>query len=439
MIESKEGRSGKGISVGIIGAGPAGSFTALNFFRFSRDAGIPCKVTLFDRKDFHAVGPRGCNMCAGAIGYVTYEKIRSLGLSLDDRVVRRIADGYVFHGMRNEAKIFHPERVGIYTVFRGGGPVLSQEVPYMSFDRFLLDECIKRGAVFINDRVMEIEACGRGGGPPYSVKIEGGWEESFDFLVGAFGVNTTISRKFLPRYEPPETWHTCQAEVAVDPVYIRRVMGNLIHVFSTVSRKIRFLAITPKDRYLTITAIGEHVKIGYLKEELENNPVIRKFMPSEYEILCHCHPQMPVGCARNPVEWGAAVVGDAFTSRYLKDGIGSAFETARRLASTVIERGAYKDVLEKYYVAPCVKKIHRDNRYGKVLFDLYERILRRRFLSDMYIRGVKREGEDASLEGAHLTRILWGIFAGDQPYSEIMRDVLRAKTMLNFLRMLVIS
>ncbi|RMG61030.1 MAG: hypothetical protein D6713_01240 [Deltaproteobacteria bacterium] len=429
---------GKTFNVGIIGAGPAGTFTALNFLRLAREKGVPIRVVLFDRKEFHAVGPRGCNMCAGAIGYLTYEKIRSIGLSLDERVVRRIADGYVFHGMKNEARIYHPQRTGIYTVFRGGGPVMMTSPSYQSFDRFLLDECLKMGAQFVNARVTAIEREDGEFPPRYTVVVEGGQRESFNFLVGAFGVNTTISRKFLPAYQPPRTWHTCQAEIEVPSGYIERVMGNMIHLFSTLDRKIRFLAVTPKDRFLTITAIGEHVKIAYLREELRANPVVRRFLPADYEILCHCHPQTPVGCARNPVTQAAAVVGDAFTARYLKNGIDSAFDTAMTLVNAVFSGGISKAALEKLYVRPSVEKIHRDNRFGKILFQVYERILRKRALSEAYIRGVKKEGEDASREDATLTRVLWGIFAGDQPYSEIMREALNPKTVLNFLKMLVI-
>lgn len=425
--------------IGVIGAGPAGTFFAIHIDNLARKLNKKLSITLFDRKVFDLFGPRGCNMCAGAIGYITYDKIRDAGISLQDTAVRRIADGYVIHGKRRNAHIIHPERKGIYTVFRGGGPLLEEEVRYKSFDQVLLDQCIERGMVFINERVKDVEVLGTGRGRLFIVETHDGKKEEFDILVGAFGVNSPISNYLIPEYTPPKTWHTCQAEIKVDPDYIPRVLGNMIHIFSTEDRRIRFIAITPKDEFLTISAIGEYVKIAYLREELEKNERLKAFLPEKYELICHCHPQAPVGCAVNAFDDGVAVIGDAFVSRFLKNGIESAYETSRILAEAIVRYGSERDILDEYFARKCIDAYHADNRWGKLLFEIYERILRRGFLSDIYIGCVQKEGEDASAPYARLTRILWGVFAGDQPYREIIQEAFTFSTLYSLAKYILRS
>src|SRR4030066_944605 len=128
----------EGGTVGVIGAGPAGTFFALHFLTLLKESGRAARVTLFDRKTFECSGPSGCNMCAGAIGGEMVNKIKLLGLTLDERVIRRIADGYEIHGRDISVNVVNPQRGEIYTVFRGGGPVESPG-GRRSFAQFLLE------------------------------------------------------------------------------------------------------------------------------------------------------------------------------------------------------------------------------------------------------------------------------------------------------------
>jgi hypothetical protein len=90
--------------------------------------------------------------------------------------------------------------------------------------------------------------------------------------------------------------------------------------------------------------------------------------------------------------------------------------------------GRGRDALEKFFHEKCREFYHEDNRWGKILFEIYARILRRGFLSDIYIGCVKKEGEDASVQSSRLTRLLWGLFAGDQPYKEIIQEAFTLST-----------
>ncbi len=403
-----------GAEIGVIGAGPAGTFFALHLLRILRESGRNAAVTLFDRKEFDRSGPSGCNMCAGAIGDPMVKKLRSLGLTLDERVVRRIADGYEIHGRGISVNIVNPLRGSIYTVFRGGGPVASA-TGRKSFDRFLLDAAIAEGAEFLPETVDTI------------ARIPGGFRigtgdrktRTFEFLVGAFGVNSGIAKKLPIGYRPPQTWHTVQAELPADNEFIERRLSNRIHIVPAMGRTIRFLAITPKDSFLTLTGIGEYVRIADLERERKENPILSALLPAGSSVLCHCHPNVPVGTARNPVSDRLAIVGDAFISRYLKNGIESSHDTARILAEGIVRFGTSKDSLKRHFFRPCIRQFRYDNVWGKALFGIYERVLRKGRLSDAYFRCVTGDTADDKGSQAH---ILWSVFAGDAPYRDIARE-----------------
>jgi flavin-dependent dehydrogenase len=403
-----------GAAIGVIGAGPAGTFFALHLLRMLEDFGRSAGITLFDRKTFDASGPSGCNMCAGAIGDSMVRKLESLGLPLDERVVRRIADGYEIHGTNVSVNVVNPERGSIYTVFRGGGPVATSE-ERKSFDQFLLDAAIARGAQFYHERVETIQRTPDG----FRVRTGDGAARDFDFLVGAFGVNAVITKTLVPEYIPPTTWHTVQGELPVDNKFIVDRLRNRIHIVSARGKEIRFLAITPKDDFLTLTGIGEHVRIRDLERERAENPILSGLLPPDTKVLCHCHPKVPVGIARNPFSERVAIVGDAFISRYLKNGIESSYDTSRILAEGILRFGVSENALRDHFYRPCIRQFRYDNAWGKALFGIYETVLRKGRISDAYFK--RAIGGMAGEKGSQ-AHILWSVFAGDAPYREIARE-----------------
>jgi len=417
-----------GSSIGVIGSGPAGTFFALHLLSLQRERGRSVRITLIDRKTFDCAGPAGCNMCAGAIGTAMVNKLERLGLPIDPRVIRRIADGYEIHGMDVSVNVVNPDRGAIYTVFRGGGPIDSS-MARNSFDQYLLDSAVERGATFLHERVERIERVPGG----FRLGFPGRHSRTFDFLVGAFGVNTEIARKLDIRYVPPRTWHTVQAEIPTDNERIVGTLRNRIHILPAVDRRIRFLAITPKDDFLTVTGIGKHVRIRDLRREMRENRGLSTLLPPDARILCHCHPQVPVGTARHPFADRIAIIGDAFVSRYLKNGIESAHDTARILAEAVLDHGVSEPELRRHFYRPCIRRFRYDNRWGRVLFGIYEAVLRKSRFSDAYLRGV--EGGVAGMQGAQ-ARILWSVFAGDAPYREIAREAFAPRAMLDLLKSL---
>src|SRR3972149_44414 len=416
-------------SVGVSGAAPAGPFFTLLLLSLLRAKGRTASVTLIDRKTFSHSGPSGCNMCAGAIGPAMVRKIGDFSLSLDARVIRRIADGYEIHGRDVSVTVRHPERREIYTVFRGGGPVFSKEET-KSFDQFLLDAAVARWAEFLHGRVESIEKTHTG----YRLAFPGGAKRNFDFLVGAFGVNTSLSWKLPFDYRPPKTWHTVQTEIPAGNEFIEQRLRNRIHIIPAWGKAIRFLAITPKDNFLTLTGIGEHVKIADLEAERSRNHALASLLPSGAKVLCHCHPQLPIGVAERPFSDRMAIIGDAFISRHLKNGIESSHDTAGILARAITAEGISEPALRDHFYRPCLRLFGYAKVWGRALFGIYESVLRKGRLSDAYLRSVNRESAEARFTQA---RILWAVFAGDAPYREIARDAFAPRPLWKLARNLL--
>jgi len=419
---------GKNPKIAIIGGGPAGAFFAHFMLSMGHDAGINPDITIFDRKSFLDSGPKGCNMCAGAIGHHLVERLRREGIPMPQHVIRQEVEGYVLHA--GGAKVFlRQDERPIYTVFRGGSPdPTSGEI--MSFDQFLLDHAISIGARFVKEDVSEV-VWPDSASEKAIVTTKGGVAHEADLIVGAFGVNTDLHSKFMSDSRPPHTWVACQAEMPVDPEFSKHALGNNIHVFALGNREVRFLALTPKGNFITFSAIGPWVKMAYLEEILHRHE-LQPYLPDNWKITCHCHPHFPVTAARKPYRDRGLLVGDACRARYLKNGIESAYFTALFAAKTCVNSGIGDDDLAQYHRL-CKERFAIDNFCGKALFSIHNAVAGRRRLARAYLLTAELERIIKRRERQTLANSLWSMFTGDEPYKTILMNLLRPKMQLRLL------
>jgi flavin-dependent dehydrogenase len=303
-----------GANIAVIGGGPAGSFFAILALKIAREMGKDINILIFDCKHFSDHGPRGCNMCAGVIQDSLIKKLEGIGITLPSDIRRADIEGYAFHLKGLSACIKKDPSTSIYSVFRGAGPYRWSMIPMrkVSFDQYLLDHAIKEGVKFRYERVSGIEFP-KMDGNKVSVICKGKNNNKVyeaDFVVGAFGVNTILIKKLPFGYQPPKMWISCQAEIEMERDHLREKCSNMIHIFFTRSPKIKYLAITPKGDNATITAIGKNVSLNDLQNEIINSE-ISKYLPSNWEFTCHCHPKLPVTPSRQPYTDRCVVIGDA--------------------------------------------------------------------------------------------------------------------------------
>lgn len=401
----------------IIGGGPAGCFFALHAMNLMKKHGISLNLKILEQRDFTTTGPKGCNMCAGIIGGRVVDEIAKLGIELDRKVIREDVEGFRVFVDRMSAEVQKREGDRVFTVFRNQGPLgVSKNEEIIGFDSFILDNTIKKGVSFEKATVLQVILEKNGEEDTVIYRKSDGTEqyEKAGLVVVACGVNTALTRMFEFGYKPPDYWHTCQAEIELEkPEGVQK----FIHIFSRKKSPFLFTALTPKGRYMTVTGIGRWVKFNDLLYEMEMLS-IKKLFPGELKVTCHCHPRIPVSTAKKPYHDRLVMVGDACVSRYLKNGIESAYFTSLWAVETAIEHGVDKDSFERFYKQRYHNFFTVDNRYGKVMFIIHRLLSSNTLISKSSIKILKEEASQ-KMTKYWLSDILWHMFAGDKPYRRI--------------------
>ena len=417
-----------GSQIAIIGGGPAGCFFAHFASRIAREKGIDVNITIFEGKDFCQKGPRGCNMCTGVISEKLYGELKDHDILLPDECIQGEIEGYYLQTQDERIEIPNPRPSAekkIVTVYRGGGPMFSQEENDISFDNFLLRHVKNMGTKICSEIVKDVIL------PSNSreqAKIIFGKEDSrkelaADLVVGAFGLNTGMLEKIRRLdfgYVPPHTIRACQAEIYIGDKDNHRYLNNKIYVFSLGLKSIMYASLTPRGNYITVTLIGKtDLNKTHLLEFL-SHPVVRHTFPEGWKIpksYCICFPKINVTQAKQPFTDRLVIVGSAAVSRYFRNGIESAFVTSKIAANSIFESGVSKKALLRGYHKPVRKLFGTDSYYGRKIFGLNHYITSRRQISSSYLALIKSAKDSPTVKKQF--EVLWNMFTGCMPYKKV--------------------
>lgn len=426
-----------GSRVAIIGGGPAGSFFAYFLHKYSIEKDLELEVTIFDGKNFLLKGPKGCNLCAGVVSENLNLHLKAEGIHLpEDRIIHRI-DGYCLHH-KNEQLFLTGEGEKtdrIATVFRGNGPRYSKFSGNISFDDFLLTLAQDYGAAVQHFPVQDITLPEQAEQP---VQIHFGpadkvRKQEFDLVVGAFGVHSQLADKVTNLgfgYSPPATLRTFQAEVLIDREKMAQDFGNFIHVYMPRSKIIRYVTAIPKGDFLSLSFVGRQDMNPQKLPEFFDFARAQN-IPAGQTPQCTCFPRIVVSAVRKPYTHKLVMIGDASCTRYYKNGIESAFITAKLAARAAVFHGIDAQSFAVHYLRPARHTIIRDNRYGRLLFflnDVISNIPPLRKANFVLAGKTKRAGTTRILRS-----ILWNMFTGNLSYREIFKKALSPKLQLALL------
>ncbi len=424
---SKHEHLGDEDTVAVIGGGPAGSFFSILALMEARKRGARLNVVLFDGKNFLHEGPRGCNMCAGVISRDLLEEFERLGLQIPrDRVQRRI-DRYVFHTINGSHGVSAPpEKGALPVVFRGNGPRFSGGVGRISFDDYLLDQAVQNGVTVVPSFVQDINLPGPSMERPI-VRWSGG-SLSADLLVVASGVSTQFARKLEFRgigYRPPRCVRAFQAELDLGEHNLEKHFGNSIHVFSIGLKDIRFAAIIPKSRFATVSLVGDRNLDKRHLISFLSSPIVTSLLPAGWRLperFCFCRPSLPISGGKGFFGDRLLIIGDAAMSRHYKNGIESAFRTARIAATAIFKEGLSAKALRRTYAVPVIKRFRAENLYARILFALNDYVSPRRFWVNAHLYYVLRRPECRTARSIFF--LTWNLFTGQASYRRILRTAL---------------
>ncbi len=437
-----------GSKIVVVGGGPAGSFFAYFALKKARQKGIKVDITIFEGKNFCQCGPRGCNMCPGVISEKLYGELKENDLLPPDRCIQKEVKGYYFHTHDGCVEVKNPKPSAdrkILTVFRGDGPMFSQDSERRSFDNFLLRRAESMGANVSSDIVSNIIFPSN---KKEQVKVyfgkKGSWRVmNADLVVGAFGLNTGMVEKVRGLgigYIPPRTVRACQAEIYVGNRNESKYQYSMVHVFSLGIKPITYSSLTPRGDYMTVTLVGKtDLNKDHLIEFLKH-PIVRRVFPEEGWRLpknyCVCFPKINISQARHPFADRFVVIGSAGISRYYKHGIESSFASSRIAANCIFESGVSENAFRKSFYKPVVEAFGSDNLYGRWVFGLNDYITSRRRISAGYFSFLK---SDKKLPVAKIQlQFLWNMFTGSIPFKKLFIKVFDPALQLRLLPVTVI-
>jgi flavin-dependent dehydrogenase len=408
-----------GSRVGVIGGGPAGSLFSYFLLLMADRIGISLNVDIYEPRDFTQPAPGGCNMCGGIVSESMVQLLSTEGIALPPTVVQRGIDSYVLHTDVGTVRIDTPRsEKRIAAVHRGGGPRGITGRRWESFDAYLLDLAVARGATVLRDRVEEIE---RENGLP-RLRTKGETRATYDLIAGAVGVNSATIRIFEKLgvgYRPPGTAKTFIGELFLGQETIRAYLGDSMHVFLLDLPRLEFAALIPKGDYVTACLLGKEIDAG-LVERFFQAPEVKKCFPPGWSLpkdYCRCYPAINVVGATQPYADRLVFVGDSGVSRLYKDGIGGAYRTAKAAAKTAIFHGVSTEDFRKHYLPVC-RALSSDNTIGKMVFKVTRLIQNVRFVRRGVLRMTNREQQGKNVH-RRMSGVLWDTFTGSASYRDV--------------------
>ncbi len=427
-----------GSRIGVVGGGPAGAFFSYFLLRMAREIDVDVHVDIYEPRDFSQPGPAGCNMCGGIVSESLVQALIAEGIDLGPAVIQRTINSYTLHMDVGNVRIETPRlEKRIASVHRGGGPRYLTQAQGSGLDGYLLEMAVSCGANHIRRRGTAIAF--RKGRPCVQTSET---EAEYDLLVGAVGVNSSALKLFEDAglsYKSPRVSKTYICEFCFGRDLIRRELGYSMHVFLLNIPRVEFAALIPKGDYVTLCVLGHNLGRSSIAEFV-NSREVRECLPPNWDPpadFCHCAPRIAMSSAVRPFGDRFVLVGDCGTTRLYKDGIGSAYRTAKAAARTVVFHGFAESDFRRHYWQVC-KKISRDNALGKIVFAVTRHMQKYRFARRGIWRMVSTE-QRISGASAHMSTVLWDTFTGSAPYSSVLRRVLNPAFIARFLWELGIS
>jgi hypothetical protein len=196
-----------------------------------------------------------------------------------------------------------------------------------------------------------------------------------------------------------------------------------MHVFLLDVPRLGFAAMIPKGEFVTLCLLGDDLD-DQLVESVISAPEVQRCFPglAVPAMACHCYPHINVEAAVRPFADRMVWVGDCGVARLYKDGIGSAYRTAKAAARTAVFHGVSADDFKRHFWPAC-RALDVDNAIARVVFGVTHLIQHSRVLRRGVVRMTAREqaGEGGSRQ---MSGVLWDTFTGSAPYRDILRRTL---------------
>jgi len=407
-----------GSRVAVLGGGPAGSFFSYFLKQMAASIDLDVDVVIYEPRFFTSSGPAGCNHCGGIVSESLVQLLATEGINLPADVVQRGIDSYVIHMDVGSVRIdtpLHEKRIA--ALYRGNGPRTSEPSDVGGFDRYLQDLAAAKG---VGIRRQLVERVDWSGGRP-SVVCPDGSRETYDLVAVAAGVNSRLTESIvaeLPDVRLAGKTKTYICEFRLGRDVVERCLGQSMHVFVLDLPRLEFAALIPKGDFVTMCLLGDDVDEELVRSFLAAEEVRACFPDGAVpEHVCHCFPHINIRAADPPFAERLVFVGDSGVARLYKDGIGSAYRTAKAAARAAVFHGVSAADFREHFLPAC-RAIDFDNTLGRMVFASSALVQRWRFSRRAMLRMTAREQNDPQ-GPRRMSGVLWDVFTGSAPYRDV--------------------
>ena len=406
-----------GSRVAVVGGGPSGSFFAFFLLKMAAAIDLDIEVDIYDPRSFSRCGPAGCNHCGGIVSESLVQILAAEGINLPPSVVQRGIESYVVHmdvGSVDIQSQVHEQRIA--ALYRGNGPREGGETPWESFDGYLQKLAVERGASVVRKLITDIDW--RSGFPWLQFADQS--ESKYDLVAVATGVNSNFLNVLddMPAgFELPDTTRAYVCEFRSSEEEIFSILGNSVHAFLLPIPRLEFAAIIPKGEFATVVMLGDDLDEELVHAFLSHPAVLECFPTNALPCVCSCAPLVNMGARKKPYGDRIVLIGDSGVTRLYKDGIGAAFRTGKAAATTAVFQGVSEAAFSKSFWPTC-RSITNDNAIGKVMFGTTKILKRVVYLRHVILRMAMKE-QSLESKKPHMSSLLWNMFTGSAPYTEI--------------------
>jgi hypothetical protein len=222
-------------------------------------------------------------------------------------------------------------------------------------------------------------------------------------------------------YMPPQTTKTYICEYALGRETIKDYLGSSMHTFLLNLPWLEFEAVIPKGDYATVCMLGRGID-GELVQSFLSTPEVKRCLPPNWtnqQASCHCMPRINIKGSSRPFDDRFVFIGGCGVSRLYKDGIGAAYRTAKAAATTAVFAGVSAEDFKTRFWPDC-QRLERDNRVGKLIFFVVNKIRMSRLARRAILRTVLSE-QKKNKGPRRMSLALWDMFTGSAPYREVFR------------------
>jgi len=407
-----------GSRIAVIGGGPAGSMFSYFLLNMADAVALDVSVDMFEPRRFCHRGPAGCNHCGGVVSESLVQRLATEGIILPEDVVQRGIESYTLHMDVGDVEIATPlMEKRIAAIYRGNGPRHSEPLDTESFDGFLLQKAQEKGANVIRRLVTDMSREGE----RMRVRCADEFCDDYDLVVLATGVNSRLMEVLedqAQEFTRPERTKTFICEFRIGRDVIKKHFGPSMHVFLLDIPRLEFAALIPKGDYVTLCLLDDDIDDDLMRQFFDSPEVANCFpggiIPSH---VCHCFPRINIKAAQPAYGERVVMIGDSGATRLFKDGIGAAYRTAKAAAKTAVFHGIDADSFKTHY-APLCRKIHNDNKMGKVVFGFGSLVQKARFARRGVLRMTANEQKQVSAP-RRMSGVLWDLFSGSASYTDV--------------------